>query len=61
VSTQYGDPNVWPGDTIGIAILPAATASTRIGPPAVVNWGSAVGGAPFSQIFSSTIGFGAAN
>jgi hypothetical protein len=58
VSTQYGDPSQWPGDTIGIATIPEATASTRIGPPAIVSWGSAVGGAPAAQIFSSTITFG---
>jgi hypothetical protein len=54
VSTAYGDPIIWPGDTFGIATLHGAGGS-RIGPPAVLSWGSAINGNPDSQIYSSVV------
>jgi hypothetical protein len=56
VSTQYGDPTIWPGDTFGIATLDGR-GRTRIGPPAVLSWGSAISGSPDSQIYSSVVSF----
>jgi hypothetical protein len=38
VSSQFGNPRVWPGDTIGISALPGGRGQV------VVSWGSAVGG-----------------
>jgi hypothetical protein len=57
VSTQYGDPTLWPGDTFGIATIDTA-AQTPIGPTAVLSWGSAVNGQPASEIFSSIVSLG---
>jgi hypothetical protein len=51
VSRQFGNRNVWPGDTIGISLLPTGThASPRV----QLSWGSAVSG-PNSQIFTTTV------
>jgi hypothetical protein len=54
VSRQYGDPTIWPGDTIGISVPP-----TRVGPVAPkqahLSWGSAVGGSPDSEIYATVV------
>ena len=51
VSRQSGRRNVWPGDTIGISLLPAhGHAPQKI----QLSWGSAVSG-PNSQIFTTTV------
>jgi hypothetical protein len=51
VSRQFGRRNVWPGDTIGISLLPAhGHAPQKI----QLSWGSAVSG-PNSQIFTATV------
>jgi hypothetical protein len=51
VSRQFGNRNVWPGDTIGISLLATGTHA----PPQVqVSWGSAIGGRN-SQIFTTTV------
>jgi len=51
VSAQFGNSNIWPGDTIGISVLPAkARAARRI----QLSWGSAVSG-PNSEIFTATV------
>lgn len=50
VSTQYGNSQIWPGDTFGIAVLP--------GGPAVrlaLSWGSAIGTNQDSEIYSSVV------
>ncbi len=42
VSRQYGNKAVWPGDTFGISVEPAAKAGPLAGSPrVVVSWGSA--------------------
>jgi hypothetical protein len=55
VSTQYGDPAIWPGDTFGISVLPG-----RHGPGApehvALSWGSAVGGSKNSEIYATVVG-----
>jgi hypothetical protein len=50
VSRQFGKARVWPGDTIGLSLLPA-NGPTRI----QVSWGSAVTAAGKSQIFTATV------
>jgi hypothetical protein len=51
VSTQFGDPSTWPGDTFGLSTL----APTRV----VVSWGSgvSVNGKNKSQIFAAAVGY----
>jgi hypothetical protein len=51
VSSSFGDPSVWPGDTTGISSL----SSTQV----VVSWGSAIQptNQPKSQIFARVIDF----
>jgi hypothetical protein len=51
VSTQYGDPAVWPGDTFGISTL----SMNRV----VLSWGSGVPiqRQPKSQIFAAVVEF----
>ncbi len=55
VSTQYGNPAIWPGDTFGISVLPG-----RHGPGApehvALSWGSAVGGSKNSEIYATVVG-----
>jgi BNR/Asp-box repeat protein len=55
VSSQYGNPAIWPGDTFGISVLPG-----RHGPGApehaVLSWGSAVGGSKNSEIYAAVVG-----
>jgi len=50
VSRQFGNSNVWPGDTIGISLLPPSGHAPR---KLQVSWGSAVDGST-SQIFTGT-------
>jgi hypothetical protein len=52
VSTQYGKPSTWPGDTFGIEALPDAGGGA-LGKAVVVTWGSDVSPSPFSEIFSA--------
>lgn len=48
ISTQFGDPAVWPGDTFGISAL----SSTRV----VLSWGSAVpGSGKKSDIYAAAV------
>jgi BNR repeat-like domain len=51
VSRQFGNRNIWPGDTIGISLLPASGHAPR---KIQLSWGSAVSG-PRSQIFTATV------
>lgn len=51
VSTQYGSPNIWPGDTFGLATLQKGL----FAPSAVVSWGSAINGQPDQQIYGSVV------
>ena len=50
ISTQYGDPATWPGDTFGL--------STMTSNQLVASWGSGVGvnGKAKSQIFAAAVG-----
>ena len=51
VSTKFGNPQVWPGDTVGISALPHASGQV------MVSWGSAVGGQT-SQIWAALVALG---
>ena len=53
VSRQYGKSTIWPGDTFGISILPAASknASERIS----LTWGSAIKGHKDSEIYGAVV------
>src|SRR5215813_1549685 len=51
VSRQFGNRNIWPGDTIGISMLPAPAHSPR---KIQLSWGSAVSSRT-SQIFTATV------
>ena len=55
VSSQYGDPAIWPGDTFGISVL---TPSSGQGAPehVALSWGSAVGGSQNSEIYETVAG-----
>ncbi len=55
VSTQYGNPAIWPGDTLGVSVLPGrdrAGAGERV----ALSWGSAVGGSKNSEIYAAVAG-----
>ncbi|HET7174011.1 MAG TPA: sialidase family protein [Nocardioidaceae bacterium] len=45
VSSRYGDPKVWPGDTIGVAALPGGTGG-KSRQSVILSWGSALAGEP---------------
>jgi hypothetical protein len=47
VSRQYGDTNIWPGDTFGISTLPGGRVA--------LSWGSAVGGSQNSAIWTTVV------
>jgi len=51
VSRQSGNGHVWPGDTIGISLLPTHGHAPQ---KVQLSWGSAVSG-PNSQIFTATV------
>ena len=55
VSSQYGNPAIWPGDTFGISVLPGWN-----GPGApehvALSWGSAVAGSQNSEIYTTVAG-----
>jgi hypothetical protein len=51
VSTAYGNPSTWPGDTFGIAALPKDSSTVR-GLPIAITWGTAIGRGR-SQIYTS--------
>jgi hypothetical protein len=55
VSSMYGNPVIWPGDTFGISVLPGldrAGARERV----ALSWGSAVGGSKNSEIYATLAG-----
>ena len=54
VSTAYGNPKVWPGDTFGIVALPKGKRTTH-GLPVAITWGSAINGSKASEIFSTDV------
>jgi len=55
VSTRYGDPTIWPGDTFGISVPPDGIGH---GAPqqVLLSWGSAVGGSLDSEIYATVVG-----
>jgi len=55
VSTQYGTPAIWPGDTFGISLLPDWNAGD-FPQHVALSWGGAVGGSPDSEIHATTVG-----
>jgi hypothetical protein len=55
VSTQYGNPAIWPGDTFGISVLPDWNAGD-LPEHVALAWGSAVGGSQDSEIYATTVG-----
>jgi hypothetical protein len=56
VSSQYGDPKIWPGDTFGISVLPDWDGNQTA--HVALSWGSAVGGSQISEIYASVVGGG---
>jgi hypothetical protein len=54
VSTRYGNPRIWPGDTFGISALPRRIAH---GTPEqlALSWGSAIGGSKDSEIYVTVV------
>jgi hypothetical protein len=48
VSSQYGNPAIWPGDTFGISVLKGGNVT--------LSWGSAVGGSQNSEIYATDVG-----
>lgn len=55
ISSQYGDPAIWPGDTFGISVLPGRHGA---GAPehVALSWGSTVGGSKNSEIYATVAG-----
>jgi len=55
VSSQYGAPTIWPGDTFGISVLRGWNGP---GTPehVALSWGSAVGGSQNSEIYATVVG-----
>jgi len=47
ISTAYGNPNVWPGDTFGLATLP--------GNQIALSWGSANGTSGTSEVYATVV------
>jgi hypothetical protein len=54
VSTAFGNPKVWPGDTFGIVALPNDRRTSH-GLPVAITWGSANNGAKHSEIYSTDV------
>jgi hypothetical protein len=48
ISSKFGNPAIWPGDTFGISVLP--------GTGVALSWGSAVGGSKNSKIYATVAG-----
>jgi hypothetical protein len=55
VSSEYGDPAIWPGDTFGISVLPGRNGA-GVPERAALSWGSAVGGSQNSEIYATLVG-----
>jgi hypothetical protein len=55
VSTQYGDPSIWPGDTFGISVFPDWNGGD-LPEHVALSWGSAVGGSQNSEIYAAVVG-----
>ena len=52
VSSHYGDPAIWPGDTFGISVMPGRGAPEHV----ALSWGGAVGGSRNSEIYATVAG-----
>jgi hypothetical protein len=58
VSSVYGDPAIWPGDTFGLSTLPPLSTGPRAHwPRVVVSWGSAVGASLLAQDRAAVVSF----
>jgi hypothetical protein len=55
VSSQYGNPKIWPGDTFGISGLPGWNRGD-FPEHFALSWGGAVGGSKDSEIYATTVG-----
>jgi hypothetical protein len=55
VSSRYGNPAIWPGDTFGISVLPGRHGAGARGRVAL-SWGSAVGRSKDSEIYATVVG-----
>jgi hypothetical protein len=54
VSSQYGDPTIWPGDTFGISVSPQQD-DPDAPQQVALSWGSAVGGSQNSEIYTTVV------
>jgi hypothetical protein len=55
VSSQYGNPKLWPGDTFGISV-PRNWNGPGAPEHVDLSWGSAVGGSQNSEIYTTVVG-----
>jgi hypothetical protein len=55
VSSEYGDPAIWPGDTFGISV-PQGWDGPGAPEHVALSWGSAVGGSQNSEIYATVAG-----
>ena len=55
VCRKYGNPAIWPGDTLGISVLPGRDRAGA-GEHVALSWGSAVGGSKNSEIYATVVG-----
>ena len=55
VSSKYGDPAIWPGDTFGVSVLPGRNGA-GVPKHVALSWGSAVGGSQNSEIYATVVG-----
>ena len=55
VSSEYGNPAIWPGDTFGISVLPDWNGG-GLPEHVALGWGSAVGGSQNSEIYATVVG-----
>jgi hypothetical protein len=53
VSSQFGDPTIWPGDTFGLSVLPDSIDNSADN--VALSWGSAVGGSSNSEIYATVV------
>jgi hypothetical protein len=50
VSSQYGNSQIWPGDTFGISVFPGGP-----GVRLAMSWGNAIGTSQDSEIYSAVV------
>jgi hypothetical protein len=52
VSTSYGNPKIWPGDTFGISFEPGPRGAAGT---VTLSWGSAIAGHRNSEIYATVV------